>query len=355
MSKVSVEETVETMMSVTSFIFCSVSMIVFNKLVITAFPFESTLTALQMAFTVLVLLAAFPFLHIGSFRDALRWSLVAPCFAGGLLTAMLALKHCTLTLVIVVRALTPIFTLLAESFNNGCKVNRQELLSILIAVLGALLYTKELGFEHLVGVGWIFVNTCFSVLLRLLQRRMLAADQDPVDISKGGCSLINNAMGLLPLLATAYITGEFEEAPNQLALLSSQELIFMGISCVVAAAISYANIWCQSLISATSMLILVNLTRFLVILLDATLLHTDRLSTLQLLGALITVLGGALRFTNAAAVTVTVTFGAVHPVTSTVSSYMAWHWRCLTHNQRRSLQQLPTLLRRHRKSHDCSK
>ena len=63
--------------------------------------------------------------------------------------------------------------------------------------------------------------------------------------------------------------------------------------------------------------------RFLVILLDATLLHTDRLSTLQLLGALITVLGGALRFTNAAAVTVTVTFGAVHPVTSTVSSYMA--------------------------------
>eukprot|EP00913_Durusdinium_trenchii_P021552 g20254.t1 len=297
---VSVEETVETMMSVTSFIFCSVSMIVFNKLVITAFPFESTLTALQMAFTVLVLLAAFPFLHIGSFRDALRWSLVAPCFAGGLLTAMLALKHCTLTLVIVVRALTPIFTLLAESFNNGCKVNRQELLSILIAVLGALLYTKELGFEHLVGVGWIFVNTCFSVLLRLLQRRMLAADQDPVDISKGGCSLINNAMGLLPLLATAYITGDGSmiqgrqrrPAPNQLALLSSQELIFMGISCVVAAAISYANIWCQSLISATSMLILVNLTRFLVILLDATLLHTDRLSTLQLLGALITVLGG---------------------------------------------------------------
>ncbi|CAK9080788.1 GDP-mannose transporter GONST4 [Durusdinium trenchii] len=172
-------------------------------------------------------------------------------------------------------------------------------------------------------------------------RRLRGEEGRRIDANllRGGCSLINNAMGLLPLLATAYITGdgEFEEAPNQLALLSSQELIFMGISCVVAvprteagcfdgpegAAISYANIWCQSLISATSMLILVNLTRFLVILLDATLLHTDRLSTLQLLGALITVLGGALRFTNAAAVTVTVTFGAVHPVTSTVSSYMA--------------------------------
>lgn len=72
---------------------------------------------------------------------------------------------------------------------------------------GALLYTKELGFEHLVGVGWIFVNTCFSVLLRLLQRRMLAADQDPVDISKApprngsggaGCG-VKKGGGLMPI------------------------------------------------------------------------------------------------------------------------------------------------------------
>ena len=46
------------------------------------------LTALQMAFTVLVLVAAWPTLHVGSLHDALRWSLVAPCFAGMLLTSM---------------------------------------------------------------------------------------------------------------------------------------------------------------------------------------------------------------------------------------------------------------------------
>ena len=174
---------------------------------------------------------------------------------------------------------------------------------------------------------------------------MLAADQDPVDISKGGCSLINNAVGLLPLLATAYLTGdriekdgcfwvfvgglglvwfrkkgggngvpnstsfqgfskiedimmitqltfgvlldpngsifiwdfatltpqggcfnpsnkqatkercffpagEFEQAPTEIVALTNKDLIFLTISCVVAAAISYANIWCQSLISA---------------------------------------------------------------------------------------------------------
>lgn len=66
----------------------------------------------------------------------------------------------------------------------------------------------------------------------------------------------------------------------------------MVISCVVAVGISYTNIWCQSLISATSMLILVNANRFLVILLDALLLRTDQLSPSQLAGAVITILGG---------------------------------------------------------------
>ncbi|CAK9003381.1 unnamed protein product [Durusdinium trenchii] len=283
-------ETVETLLSVSSFVFCSVSMIVTNKLAITVFPYESTLTALQMAFTVLVLVAAWPTLHVGSLRDALRWSLVAPCFAGMLLTSM---PLGTVTLVIVVRAMSPMFALMAEMNRSSVlHVNRQMILSIFIMVLGALLYTKDLEFRHLVGVGWIAVNTCFSVLTRLLQRKMLAADQNPVDISKSGCSLINNALGLLPLLVTAYFTGEVHSAPAALMSLTQRETNLMVISCVVAVGISYTNIWCQSLISATSMLILVNANRFLVILLDALLLRTDQLSPSQLAGAVITILGG---------------------------------------------------------------
>lgn len=171
-------ETVETLLSVSSFVFCSVSMIVTNKLAITVFPYESTLTALQMAFTVLVLVAAWPTLHVGSLHDALRWSLVAPCFAGMLLTSMLALKHCTMTLVIVVRAMSPMFALMAEMNRSSVlHVNRQMILSIFIMVLGALLYTKDLEFRHLVGVGWIAVNTCFSESCGHLEEWMLLDQQ----------------------------------------------------------------------------------------------------------------------------------------------------------------------------------
>jgi hypothetical protein len=65
------------------------------------------------------------------------------------------------------------------------------------------------------------VNVSFSVLTRLLQRRLLADNR--IDISKNGCSLISNALGILPLILTAYLTGELEaslqEFPPEMAAL----------------------------------------------------------------------------------------------------------------------------------------
>lgn len=290
-------DTGETILSIGIFVFCSISMMVTNKLAITAFPYESTLTALQMAFAVLLLLCfAFRSIHIGSLKDVLRWSMVAPFFAGMLLTNMLALKHCTLTLVIVCKTMSPIFTLMAESFYANVQVNLQMVASLLIMLLGAVLYTRELKVEHLVGVRWLTVNVSFSVLTRLLQRRLLADNR--IDISKSGCSLISNALGILPLTLTAYLTGELEAdaAPQKLTSLSNLEMCFIIVSCVVGLGINYTTIWCQSLISATSMLVLINANRFVVILIEAFFLYRQtsdhRPSATQLAGAMVTVLGG---------------------------------------------------------------
>lgn len=290
-------DTGETILSMGIFVFCSISMMVTNKLAITAFPYESTLTALQMAVAVLLLLcSAFRSIHIGSLKDVLRWSMVAPFFAGMLLTNMLALKHCTLTLVIVCKTMSPIVTLMVESFYAKVQVNLQMVASLLIMLLGAVLYTRELKVEHLVGVRWLTVNVSFSVLTRLLQRRLLANNR--IDISKSGCSLISNALGILPLILTAYLTGELEAdaAPQKLTSLSNLDMFSIIVSCVVGLGINYTTIWCQSLISATSMLVLINANRFVVILIEAFLLHHQtsdhRPSATQLAGAMVTVLGG---------------------------------------------------------------
>eukprot|EP00438_Fugacium_kawagutii_P004774 Skav203111 [mRNA] locus=scaffold447:447319:458842:+ [translate_table: standard] len=62
----------ETVAGVGSWMVCSVAMMVLNKKAIGCFPHECTLTAVQMLFSVAVLLAGFHYVHIGSMRDLLR-------------------------------------------------------------------------------------------------------------------------------------------------------------------------------------------------------------------------------------------------------------------------------------------
>merc|ERR1719469_1754518 len=62
---------------------CSVGMMVFNKLAVTAFPLECTLVAAQMAFTALSMVTVcWGSIHIGSFKDMMRWCMVVPFFTG---------------------------------------------------------------------------------------------------------------------------------------------------------------------------------------------------------------------------------------------------------------------------------
>eukprot|EP00439_Symbiodinium_sp_Y106_P046822 s2036_g5.t10 len=98
----------QIVLSVSSWCICSVGMMVFNKMAVTRFPAECCLVALQMAFCSAFLLCfAQKSIHIGSFRDVARWSLVIPCFSGMLLTSMLALKNAPMSLLVVLRCLSP--------------------------------------------------------------------------------------------------------------------------------------------------------------------------------------------------------------------------------------------------------
>merc|ERR1719343_1871595 len=91
-------------------------MMVFNKLAVKELPLPATLVGIQMVFTVLAMLCCYKSLHIGSLRDALRWSMVAPFFTGMLITSMLALHGCSMTLVLVIRSLGPVLATAVERF-----------------------------------------------------------------------------------------------------------------------------------------------------------------------------------------------------------------------------------------------
>ncbi|CAK0826099.1 unnamed protein product, partial [Prorocentrum cordatum] len=129
---------------------------------------------------------------------------------------------------------------------------------------------------------------------RLLQRLMLSKDQNPVDISKTGITLLNNLEGMLPLLVVMGIKNEFTEIPAAVAALTTSGIVWVVLSCMVGVAISYTGIWAQSLISATSFLVLVNANKFVIIFIEAFCLKTKSLAPIQVVGAIVTILGGVL-------------------------------------------------------------
>merc|ERR1719262_621316 len=84
-------------------------------------------------------------IHIGSIRDVLRWSLIAPFFTGMLLTSILALKHAPMSLVVTFRAISPLVSLLIERFYpEPIRVSPGMVVSIAAMLLGTALYVSEM-------------------------------------------------------------------------------------------------------------------------------------------------------------------------------------------------------------------
>jgi len=268
----------------------------FNKMAIQAFPLECTLVAVQMAFAALALLVfGWSSLHFGSLKDVLRWGMVVPFFTGMLLTSILALKNAPMSLSITLRAVSPLGAILIERlYPDPLKITTGVVMSIIVTILGAALYCTSLESQEMVGVGWILLNTVIGMCDRLLCRLLLSKDQCPVDLSKTACTFISNACGVVPLMIAAYLKGEFAELPAVLAHLTPGDHICVLLTCIIGLGISYCGIWAQSLISATSFLVMLNANKFFIIGLEAIGLHTKMLTPVQVTGASLTLLGAIL-------------------------------------------------------------
>ncbi|CAK0898469.1 unnamed protein product [Prorocentrum cordatum] len=286
----------ETALSVGSWVVCSIGMMLFNKFAVRAFPAECTLVALQMAVTVVaMLLFCARSIRIGSFMDVLRWSMVVPFFTGMLLSSILALKFAPMSLVVVFRTLSPLLSLMIERmYPDPLRISLHMVGSIAIMLVGACMYSSAVHRSGLGGICWVFLNIFFAVGDRLLQRLMLAKDQSPVDISKTGITLLNNIEGLLPLLAVMLIKNEFADIPEAVASLTTSGYVWVTLSCLVGIAISYTGIWAQSMISATSFLVLVNANKFVIIFIEAFCLQSKILTPMQVVSACVTIIGGVM-------------------------------------------------------------
>lgn len=267
-----------------------------NKLAISAFSAVYSLTALQMAVSALLLWTfARESVHVGTWRDVRRWCAVIPFFVGLLVSSLLALEHAPMSLVVAFRGLSPLLALAVERQMGmaSLAISVPMMVSMLAMLLGIALYCRDLRLDEYWGVFWVGMNSMFSIANRLIQRRLLAKDQDPVDISMTGVAVLNNAMSTVLLVVVIFAVGEHREVGDLLNELSLTGRVWIAVSCVVTCGISFTGVWVQSLITATSFLVMNNASRFMIIVLEVCVLRErDPPSPLQLVGVCLTILAG---------------------------------------------------------------
>ena len=275
-----------------AYMISSAGMSVFNKLAVKALPLPVTLVVLQMLFTVVFLTACNrKALHYGSRRDVLRWGCTIPwLFAAMLVSSMVAMEHNTLGTVVVFRNVAPLFTLFIERlFRVPMQVNVETVAALLTIVAGVVLYYNEsIGLTRM-GLISISLNLTFAVLERLLQRHLLS--QEPVDMSKPGMMLLNNAIGLVPcgMLCAAYQEpARWDVASSELTVNGAVVLL---LSCLNGLAISYAGLQAQQLVTATTFMVLTNVNKFVVVGFGLLFLG-DKLSVRALFGVALAIAGG---------------------------------------------------------------
>jgi len=239
-------------------------MMIVNKMALRAIGLPMTVVMIQMAFTVLFLCATPCTLHFGTLKDVLRWSTTVPfLFTVMLASSMLALDHASMGAIVVVRNVAPIVTMLIEGFfGEKSPISCLALTSLIYVVCGVCLYVSADITFTAVGMGYMLLNMVASVLERIIQRKLIAIT--PIDVSKTGMMLLNNAVSLLLMAPVVCWFGEHTKWHRFRSLDTTAMALLVG-SCVNAVAISWAGINAQGYVTATTFMVLTNLNKFVVI------------------------------------------------------------------------------------------
>jgi len=260
----------EIAMAAASWATCSISMTLLNKVAVGRSHAPIAVVIVQMLATV-GMAAGSKNVHFGN--GWRLWALaVPPLFALMMVTSMIALQYVTVGTFVVVRNLGPIVTLLIESVMHKPETLTFDWRSAGATgaiALGVFIYeAKEIRFSEIrfSGVGLIFLiaNLGSSCAERMMQRHLLAVRE--VDVSKPALMILNNGLGALFSMLVLIIASPQEMHSLYHALKFKRGTgISLVASCVVGCLISYAGLWLQRLVTATSFMVLGSFTKMIVI------------------------------------------------------------------------------------------
>lgn len=294
--------------AVSAFMVCSAAMLVVNKQTLRIFPLPLTVLWIQMAAATAVLaLHVWKRASLRPWSDAVRWArVVPPLFAAMLATGMLALKFASLGAVIVGRNATPLLALPLEAavLRERPPASAWTWASLVAVLVGAVLYIDEdldRG-TSAEGVVFLVLNMLAATAERLAERHLLAVR--PVRVPRPALLLLNNALGALFVAIAVPLVplGPYgRPETHSFAYYDPQDFhtietvgayALLVLSCACGLAIGWAGLRVQALLSATSVLVVTNLNKVVVVVVGVVFFGEAR-SARASLGMAVALLGGA--------------------------------------------------------------
>lgn len=249
---------------------CSIGMHTLNKELVTVLKAPSCLTLIQMAMAAFAMFSLNSQVVVEAFtqypQQARKWLVIPVVFSAILLTSFFTYTHVTLCVMTIVRNLGPLIALPIEMLimpaGQQPSTSAESLAAMLTMLVGAIVYALVVPSISLIGIAFAVLNLMVAVVDRTMHRRLLA--HDCKNLSMEFCTFINNFVGMLPAVGVAFVTKEFRHLDYK-AWYRFDVFVLVFLSGVVGLGISYLGLVVQKKISATSFLVMQNVSKVFVV------------------------------------------------------------------------------------------
>lgn len=250
---------------------CSVGMHVLNKSLADSLQAPSIISSIQMFIALIV----FGFLNFREFLEADRremmvWLVVPFFFAAMLCSSFYTYQYISLSLLTVVRNLTPLMVMPMESLvmpkDKQPYISSAKVVALLLMLSGAAVYSGGLSDISIIGICFAVGNMFFAGSDRLIQRRLLT--EECKSLTSSVCAIINNGVAILPAMLLAFATSEVQgmsKPENAVNWQDPRVMILLFLSGFVGIGICYIGFELQRAISATSFAVMQNVSKVAVV------------------------------------------------------------------------------------------
>nr|CAJ2472154.1 unnamed protein product [Leishmania braziliensis] len=253
----------EAALSVMAYSFCSVSMILVNKLIMNTydmnFPFGILLLQTGGALMIVTLAKATRFIDYSAFSldVAKQWLPLTLLFVSMLSTSMKSLGSMSVAAQTIIKNLAVVFIALGDKFLYGKAQTPSVYVSFALMFFGSYLGAKGDKWVTPWGLFWTFLNIAATVLYTLYMKTMLGSVSN--SIGRYGPVFYNNLLSLPFFLVMG--VGEIMPFATAISETTSLGKLVLVFSVLVSSVMTFSVFWCMSITSPTTMSVIGSLNK----------------------------------------------------------------------------------------------